>query len=550
MSQKFQKIVLTADKTELNPLLEPDVKARLQVYGIISSGEQVPVDPKQIRWNVRTLFTSGEDQVISVDETGTVTPLNGGYACVEAAYVGVGVGLCASLKIVVRPFFHEYHKTLTIKLFMAMEPRSTLKYHACEGRDEYSFITFEEALDIIRRLDMITYGMPKIVYLTGWQRGGHDHGYPSLREVNPKLKREEDASAADSLRWLIRESRKYNTAVSLHINLFNAWSDSPLWDEYKENRLFSEKEHIFLSDGEQTVYAAPVSQKRLWDTGFFHKRIAELTEMLPELIDSHTIHIDCWVAKASDELGISAEEEEDAIRKMFAYLRDVGLDCTSEGSEWGRRQPMTGLQPMAYWTPAYDPSVMPPSLYCGGRISRLDGDPRFGDSMHAEGIVRTNLIRGRDPLCGILDEFCMYTLPWRFLNQFRLESFDGDTAIYSGGVRAFIENGNPVILWNDSQIRRGTTFSVPVVWKEDREIILYSFRETHFSIILPPGWSGVTSVDIYYMDPLGKEEPKPEIISYPIQNGRLEISGDTRVLYPSPMLTPRTMYLMKPHHAV
>lgn len=271
MLMKYQNIMLTADTTELNPQLDPNIKANLQVYGITFSGERVLIDPELIQWNTRTIFTSGEDDVISVDKTGTVTPLNGGYACVEVSYVGTGTGLTASLNIVVRPFYHEYHKTLTIKLFLSMEPRDRINYPVCEGRDEYTFITFEEALDIIKRLDAITYGMPKIVYLVGWQKGGHDHGYPSFRDVNPKLKRAEDAAAADSLRWLIRESRRYNTDVSLHINLYNAWSDSPLWEEYRENHLFKEKEHIVITDGDKSIYAAPVSMKRIWDTGFFHK---------------------------------------------------------------------------------------------------------------------------------------------------------------------------------------------------------------------------------------------------------------------------------------
>jgi len=550
MLQEFQKIVLTADKTELNPLLEPEVRAHLQIYGITSAGEQIPIDPGLIHWNTRTIFTSGEDEVISVKNDGTVTPLNGGYACVEASYESVETELNTSLKIVVRPFYHEYHKTLTIKLFMAMEPRDRINYTVSEGRDEYTFITFEEALDIIKRLDAITYGMPKIVYLTGWQSGGHDHGYPSFRDVNPKLKRAEDATAADSLRWLIRESKKYNTSVSLHINLYNAWSDSPLWEEYKENNIFKEKEHVVLAEGDKKIYAAAVSQKRLWDTGFFHKRMAELTEMLPELVDSHTIHIDCWVATASADNKITEKEENDAMRKMFVYLRNMGFDATSEGSSWGKESPMVGLQPMTWWETPYHPSVMPHSLYCGGRITRVDGDPRFGDSMHIEGAVRSNLSRGRDPLYGVQDEFCMYTLPWCFLNQFRLESFDDNTAVYEDGVRAYIENGNPVIYWNDMQVRRGTTFAIPVVWKEESEIILYSFRDTHFSLRLPPEWKSVDSVDLYYMDPLGRDEPKLEITAYPIKNGYLSISADTKVYYPTPMLEPRTMYLMKPHKAV
>lgn len=33
-------------------------------------------------------------------------------------------------------------------------------------------------------------------------------------------------------RWLIREARAYNTTISLHINMVDAFEESPLWDTY------------------------------------------------------------------------------------------------------------------------------------------------------------------------------------------------------------------------------------------------------------------------------------------------------------------------------
>jgi len=546
MIHKFQKIVLTTDKTELNPLLNPKEKAHLQVYGITSTGEKIPIDSNLIRWNVQTLYTSGETEVLSVEKNGTVLPKNGGYALIEASYVGVGHGLSDSMKIVVRPFFHEYHKTLTFKLFMGMDPYGSLRQPVSYERDEHVLLTFEETLDIIRRLDRITCGIPKIVYLVGWQRGGHDHGYPAFNEVNPKLKRAEDTTAAESLRWLIRESKQYNTDVSIHINLVDAWDDSPLWNEYHANHILVEKEDGSVQcaggggfeelEEQFGIRTGNVCQKRLWETGFFHKRVAELLELLPELADTHTLHIDNWRAVGFPTRGISRKDDEETIQKMYRYFRDLGLDVTSEGSFHGREEPMTGLQPMTWWDIPYHPSVMPPSLYCGGRDKRVDGDPRFGDSIHIENTVQSNQRRGRDPLQGIQDEFCMYTLPWRFLNEFSLKKFDGNEAVYEGGVRASIEEGIPVIFWNDMQIRRGTTLTVPAVWKEEKEILMYSYRDTYCRINLPTDWADVTSVDLYYMDPLGKEEPRLEVTAYPIKNGVFAFLLDTR-----------TMFSIRPH---
>ena len=141
-----------------------------------------------------TLLTNGDQDVATVSKDGIVTPLSGGYVRIDASYIGVGHGLSASLKLVIRPFRHEYHKTLTYKLFLAMEPWRSDEKGSTE-RDSSVFMDFAEAEDIIRRIDNMTVGMPKICYLVGWQKGGHDHLYPAFNEVNSRLKRKE-ASAA------------------------------------------------------------------------------------------------------------------------------------------------------------------------------------------------------------------------------------------------------------------------------------------------------------------------------------------------------------------
>src|SRR5437868_15054925 len=59
-----------------------------------------------------------------------------------------------------RPWFHKYDQSLVMKLFLAERTD--------EGRGCKVFLTFEQGLDVIERLDRITCGAPKIVYLVGW----------------------------------------------------------------------------------------------------------------------------------------------------------------------------------------------------------------------------------------------------------------------------------------------------------------------------------------------------------------------------------------------
>ena len=68
--------------------------------------------------------------------------------------------------------------------------------------------------------------------MVGWQYSGHDSKYPSWDVVNERLKRPEDATALDSLKWLIKEAKAYHTTISLHINMIDAFEESPLWSEY------------------------------------------------------------------------------------------------------------------------------------------------------------------------------------------------------------------------------------------------------------------------------------------------------------------------------
>jgi hypothetical protein len=118
-----------------------------------------------------------------------------------------------------RIFNHQYHQSLVYKVMNACKP-------------DHVYQTFEQTLDIIRRTHHLTRGVKQIVYLTGWQYDGHDSKYPAWFEVNPRLARPGEAPL-DSLLWLVREAReKYNTVVSVHINMCDAYDNSPLWQDY------------------------------------------------------------------------------------------------------------------------------------------------------------------------------------------------------------------------------------------------------------------------------------------------------------------------------
>jgi glycosyl hydrolase family 101 (putative endo-alpha-N-acetylgalactosaminidase) len=365
-----------------------------------------------------------------------------------------------------RPWRHDYSQTLVMKIVLG----------TCYGAERTKEVhaTFESALDIICRLDTLTLGVPKIVYLVGWQFSGHDSGYPSWATVNEDLKRSEDAEAAESLRWLIRAARTFNTTVSLHINMIDAYRDSPLWAEY-------EAADVVLKDlagrpipGEtfDGMTSYQLSYAREWELGLAQRRIDDLLELLPELREGGTIHIDAFHSiqpvrpddeESSPYLGLTIGDEIRAQRRIFRYWRTQGLDVTAEGAKYAlRRDPFIGLQPMAWhfigqnfldepWPerPALSYfNGFPASLYCG-------------TPMQAEREIKV------DPknLDGLLGQFCTAVLPWYYDNNPAPKADEG--------------------LWS-----RGQDIFLPALWQPDTVVAYSTHGYGTRAWRLPDSWAG------------------------------------------------------------
>ena len=246
-----------------------------------------------------------------------------------------------------RPWVRDYNKTLITKFFLCSRDG--------KGDVDQVYLNFEESLEVIRKLDNITLGIPKVVYLVGWQFNGHDSKYPSWAEVNDALKRSQDSTALQSLRWLIQEAKSYNTTVSLHLNMIDAFEDSPLWSTYLNEDIIAKDSLGNPIPGEVfwDMQSYQISYTMEWELGLAQERIDGLLKMIPELIQGGTIHIDAFHSMRpsgvgepiSPYLNIPLEDEIATQRKIFRYWRDKGLDVTCEaGMYWLRKDPFLGLQ--------------------------------------------------------------------------------------------------------------------------------------------------------------------------------------------------------------
>ena len=414
---------------------------------------------------------------------------------------------------------HSYHTMLVDSMVLCRKPNPKA------GTPAQVILTFEQALERIRIIDNLTRGVPKIFYLVGWQYDGHDSKYPAWSEVNNRLKRQGDATAAESLRWLMKQARQFHSTVSLHINMMDAYQNSPLWSEYSDAGCILGKSHHGdnggVWGGEQAYL---IDYAREWECGLAQRRIDGLVASLP-LQEAGTVHIDAFWPTGNPERTLPA------MRRIVRYWRSLGIDVTTEGiipghprdgliglcpmvwhlnvAEWGRRDEFTDRDYMA----------IPASLLCGAR-DHSRWSLAFGTSMHGEGIADGQWQE-------YLTRFCLNTLPWQYLNrQKRLDcrgTESGAEVRFSDGLvcKADFTNKTCRIEQGALLVRDGNDVFVPCPWTPTREIIAFSKDGcAEMRRVLPSAWAGVTSAVVGKITPDGIQEQHV----VPIQDGEIQVS--------------------------
>jgi len=397
------------------------------------------------------------------------------------------------------PYVHDYDQVLVYKIAVDYCPANPMPP-----------LNAAQTLDVIRRIDNLTRGIPKIVYLVGWQYRGHDTGYPALDKVNERLKRSEDANALDSLRWLMREGPKYHTLVSLHVNFSDCYlDDNALGPYYKER-------DVIVRNGDGTHrqgytwcdhMAYRASNFRNWyqDT-FKEKQIGPLFAMLPELAASGTLHPDAWYSIDDPYYGVTDAMDCEAMRQMTVYVRRTyNVDLTTEFDR--RRPPNTDFvlyHPMLWhiaWderTPP-DPMKIPSYFLCGVNAKTWSSSAEtvqskfFGEGTPFESEVEKDPVK----IPGGLKSFATRALPWYYLNRKLRLSFDGQTARFTDDVTASYP-GKYLIKVGADFLQDGNDVCIPALWRTDKEVIAYSADGyARRSWRLPEDWAGIRKADVY-----------------------------------------------------
>ena len=117
---KLEEISIQLDKETLNPVRNPGEKGTLRVTGHYSNGKTSDLSLSDIALSVRTVSASGNVEVVALSGDQLI-PKDGGLAEVTAVYQKDGATYQAKKRVVVAPYYRDYHQTLVLKLFMGYD---------------------------------------------------------------------------------------------------------------------------------------------------------------------------------------------------------------------------------------------------------------------------------------------------------------------------------------------------------------------------------------------------------------------------------------------
>lgn len=386
-------------------------------------------------------------------------------------------------------YTYDYTKVMMMKLGLSFPDK--------KGNGSIVENTFEDALNIIKTVDNLTQGITKIIYLVGWQYNGHDDKYPDFFEVNEALKRKEDKSAYDSLLWLMEEAKKYNTVVSFHINFNDAYENAPSFNDFVINKALIRKRNgkpwaIECYNGKKCYKTSFVEY---WESGLFHRQINKLLELFP-IQEQGTLHVDNFQCYSNYAPYISISEMQKYRDKMVGYLREKGIDITTEftcrehdklrnktlfGTPRDHRPDMPidilGKIPAVWWLTYISNKELvdiPPQLLCGGMLRdgiKTDKREKFiYGNIHGEDIFpKRNTPFKEEWHKDFLREFATVQVPYNFLCEHRRLAIEGRKGEYfcryADDIVSY-ENGG-IITYNSQIIKEGNNLCIPFVLKKD-----------------------------------------------------------------------------------
>jgi len=182
----------------------------------------------------------------------------------------------------------------------------------------------DDVIENIRIISALTDNYPQIVYVVGWQKGGHDFMYPNPTEINAGI------PSIEYLNDKIRECKeKYNTCLSFHDN----FDDGYLEYDFDHNLLARDQMGGYYRGWIWGIGQSYIlSPKRYVSSGIMAERVKRQVETF-DLAGSY--HIDVITSEVrrydySPDMMAAADENFRYKLAILDEFQKYGLDVTSE----------------------------------------------------------------------------------------------------------------------------------------------------------------------------------------------------------------------------
>lgn len=427
------------------------------------------------------------------------------FALVVLSLLQTGTGQAAGLTydFPQYPYTRDLSQTLVYRIMLR-----------CALPEDRSNMDMQAVATYMRKVDCITRGIPKVVVLGGYQMDGHDHTYPAWLPADDDFTAPGRRKGYEALLWLMEEAKKYNTYCTFHVNPFDAYEDSPVWDDYVEKDLLCRTSDGSLVKGDvwwgrQSYF---VNLVREWNAGVTQQKIDSLMAAFPLIQETGVLYFDNQTQyPESPKHRTTKEDEITAIKRVAQYLKEqYGVQLIGEyadpqlygfastGITWDWNASLN-VVPME--TPAY--------ILCGGR--NLTHDNLLGQTPDLTkrqlqvfgSSVQLEDIQFQDDVSKVLREFTHHTLTYFYMNRLLRMNLEQDPGYemeltLSDSVVSRFESDNKHRLYRDGHLMKDDyDVFIPVYWVNHPEIMAYSLEGGERTWHFPREWNDVQAVDMY-----------------------------------------------------
>ena len=229
--------------------------------------------------------------------------------------------------------------------------------------------SFDETLQLIERISVITGNAKQITALTGWQNKGMDSGWPYFDRVNEAL------GGLTKLQWLAREAGKHNATLSYHINIDDSNADTPGFErsipvlaDGRDGKPYPWS--IYYLNGPQVYH---ISHTKDLESGFFEERVGAMLKLVPK---TNSIQLDTFRPFSisfgpGEDIGLV--DEIVSSTQIVEWFHKKGIAVSSEGPVDGLYGVLDACYHLFVRTDPFHILMTHGKLYGGGKYSKGPG---------------------------------------------------------------------------------------------------------------------------------------------------------------------------------